>query len=125
MLRRRAAAAAAQLAHCGRPLHASAAAAAKAPAAGAKKAKKGAPVDAGPGVMDCTRATGVNVLKGGSDPELGPDDAYPPWLFALAAPLPSAAALRKRMKDEELGVDEARARLAPGSNVMRCGGCRC
>lgn len=101
-----------------RSLHASPFAAAKAPAAPAKKKKAGPAAPAGTGVMDRTTATGVNLLKSGSDPKLGPDEDYPEWLHTLAAPLPTAGVLRKRYGDdpESLSIEEARRR-------ERAGGC--
>jgi large subunit ribosomal protein L54 len=35
------------------------------------------------GGMSTTHCTGLNIVKGGSDPELGPEDAYPDWLWTL------------------------------------------
>lgn len=41
-------------------------------------------------------ATGVNILKGGSDPPLLPDEEYPEWLWELADPEPTLFELRRR-----------------------------
>mmetsp|Transcript_1687 Transcript_1687/g.3478 ORF Transcript_1687/g.3478 Transcript_1687/m.3478 type:complete len:132 (-) Transcript_1687:253-648(-) len=67
-----------------RSLHTSAAALAKA------KGKKGGadegPVEVATGVCDLKQATGLNLLKTGTDPVLGPDEAYPDWLWTLTDP---------------------------------------
>lgn len=35
------------------------------------------------GTASATHAQGLNYMKGGSDPELGADDAYPAWLWTV------------------------------------------
>ena len=73
--------------------------------------------------MDPTTATGVNLLKarpalavdrathartarltppleqGKSDPKLGPDEEYPPWLWTLTAPQPMEAELQRKLQE--------------------------
>jgi Mitochondrial ribosomal protein L37 len=48
-------------------------------------------------------ATGVNILKGGSDPPLLPDEEYPEWLWKLAEPQGTLFELRR--KYEAAGKD--------------------
>eukprot|EP00884_Botryococcus_braunii_P000353 jgi/Botrbrau1/10318/Bobra.0120s0031.1 len=48
-------------------------------------------------------ATGVNILKGGTDPPLKPDEEYPDWLWELAEPQPTLFELRR--KYEAAGKD--------------------
>ena len=52
-------------------------------------------------------ATGLNILKKGSDPPLKPDSELPDWLWGLAEPSKTLNELR-RMKDEDLNDAEVR-----------------
>lgn len=53
-------------------------------------------------------ATGLNILKTGSDPQLKPDTEYPDWLWKLADVATTARELREKYdSDEGLSVDEA------------------
>mmetsp|Transcript_26154 Transcript_26154/g.36121 ORF Transcript_26154/g.36121 Transcript_26154/m.36121 type:complete len:133 (-) Transcript_26154:192-590(-) len=73
-------------------------------------AKKGAKVvdnsePAGTGKCDLKVATGLNIMKGGADPELGSTESYPDWLWTLTDPKPSLVELtRKNFPD--LTLDE-------------------
>lgn len=46
-------------------------------------AGKGGRGSAATGSASETHAQGLNYMKGGSDPELGADDAYPAWLWTI------------------------------------------
>ena len=49
-----------------------------------------------------TVATGINIKKGGSDPELGADDAYPDWLWGLIEPRKTLSELEKEVEAAKL-----------------------
>jgi large subunit ribosomal protein L54 len=71
----------------------------------AKAKTKGAPAAAKkeePKGMSATHATGLNFKKSGSDPEFGPDESYPDWLWALLEP-------RKTIRQLENEVAAAKA----------------
>ena len=53
--------------------------------------------DTGPAKMDPTTATGVNLLKTGSDPKLGEDKDYPDWLFTLLDARPTTSELERKV----------------------------
>jgi hypothetical protein len=55
---------------------------------------------------------GVNIKKGGSDPELKPPSEYPPWVAELATPQETIFDLRKQLASkgqENLEIMEVRA----------------
>ena len=56
----------------------------------------------GEGGMSSTHCTGLNYKKGGSDPELGPDEAYPDWLWKLAEPKKTLRELEKEVAAAKL-----------------------
>ena len=56
----------------------------------------------GEGGMSSTHCTGLNYKKGGSDPELGPDEAYPDWLWKLAEPKKTLTELEKEVAAAKL-----------------------
>jgi hypothetical protein len=43
---------------------------------------------------------GVNIKKGGSDPELKPASEYPPWVEQLATPQETMFDLRKKLASQ-------------------------
>lgn len=55
-------------------------------------------------------ATGVNILKGGSDPTLLPDDEYPEWLWELADSGPTLNELRRRYEAAGKDVEKMEMR---------------
>jgi large subunit ribosomal protein L54 len=59
---------------------------------------------------DATVATGVNILKKGSDPPLKPDSEYPEWLWDLAKPPKTLSELR-RGNETELPMREQKRLL--------------
>ena len=53
-----------------------------------------------------THVTGLNYMKSGSDPELGPDDAYPEWLWTLSETKESLGGYERRIADlKAAGLD--------------------
>mmetsp|Transcript_11694 Transcript_11694/g.19847 ORF Transcript_11694/g.19847 Transcript_11694/m.19847 type:complete len:130 (+) Transcript_11694:176-565(+) len=48
------------------------------------------------GKCDLKVATGINIMKTGSDPELGPNETYPDWLWTLAEKRSTLAELQKQ-----------------------------
>ena len=68
------------------------------------KAKKGAAAapEEGTHTHNAEVATGINIKKGGSDPELGTDDDYPDWLWGLIEPRKSLSELEKEMEAAKL-----------------------
>lgn len=68
------------------------------------KAKKGAAAAAEEmaHTHSATVATGINIKKGGSDPELGADDAYPDWLWGLIEPRKTLTELEKEVEAAKL-----------------------
>jgi hypothetical protein len=68
--------------------------------------------------MDPTTATGVNLLKSGSDPKLGPDEAYPDWLWTLVDTPQSKSELERQAASVPRGqripltLDEVRSGFA-------------
>lgn len=53
-------------------------------------------------------ASGINLLKKGSDPQLKADEEYPEWLWMLVQPEKTLGEL-KRADEASLGMDEASA----------------
>lgn len=49
------------------------------------------------GTASETHARGLNYAKGGSDPELGPDDAYPSWLWTILETKESLGGYERRI----------------------------
>ena len=68
------------------------------------KAKKGAAAapEERAHTHSATVATGINIKKGGSDPELGADDAYPDWLWGLIEPRKTLTELEKEVAAAKL-----------------------
>lgn len=62
--------------------------------------KKGG--EAGGEGMSSTHCTGLNYKKGGSDPELGPDESYPDWLWTLLEPKKTLTQLEKEVAAAKL-----------------------
>lgn len=52
--------------------------------------------------MSLTHCTGLNYKKGGSDPELGPDENYPEWLWTLLEPKKTLTQLEKEVAAAKL-----------------------
>ena len=57
--------------------------------------------------MSTTTATGINIMKNGSDPSLKKDDELPSWLWGLSKPGKTLSDLRKiaeqtKLEDMEL-----------------------
>jgi len=53
-----------------------------------------------------THVTGLNYMKSGSDPELGPDDAYPEWLWTLLETKESLGGYERRIAElKAAGLD--------------------
>mmetsp|Transcript_26656 Transcript_26656/g.65339 ORF Transcript_26656/g.65339 Transcript_26656/m.65339 type:complete len:148 (+) Transcript_26656:181-624(+) len=73
-------------------------------AAATKKKGKGDGPTADTG-MSATHCTGLNFIKGGVDPELGPDSAYPDWLWALIEPKKTLLVLEKEVAIARLTGD--------------------
>lgn len=56
-------------------------------------------------------ATGINILKGGSDPPLKADDEYPAWVSQLAEPQLTFTELKRTVAarpDQALTLEEVR-----------------
>jgi Mitochondrial ribosomal protein L37 len=58
------------------------------------------PAVAGFASLSSTEATGINIYKQGSDPQLKPDEELPDWLFNLERPAKSLSELRRIAKDK-------------------------
>ena len=80
-----------------RSFRGSAAMFAKAKAKGGGGGKAGGDAGAAGSGMSSTHCTGLNFKKGGSDPELGPDETYPEWLWTLLEPKKTLLQLEKEV----------------------------
>ena len=79
------------------------AALAKGKGKGTDAAPSGAKATAVPSAgMSATHCSGINYKKGGSDPELGPDEDYPDWLWTLLEPKKSLLQLEKEVAAAKL-----------------------
>mmetsp|Transcript_22187 Transcript_22187/g.48707 ORF Transcript_22187/g.48707 Transcript_22187/m.48707 type:complete len:133 (-) Transcript_22187:381-779(-) len=58
------------------------------------------------GKCDLKVATGINILKSGNDPALGPNEAYPDWLWKLGEPSPNLAELQQKGWDNLADLSE-------------------
>lgn len=73
-------------------------------------------------------ATGVNILKNGSDPELKPDSEYPEWLWKLTKPAASLGELAMKYKAggiDALNMDEVGPGAAERNLVKHHGAYEC
>jgi len=80
-----------------------------APKAGSAAGNKAASAAGGSADLESV-TTGLNILKGGSDPPTRPDSDYPDWVFELHLPPASLADLQRRYETdpESLRPDEMR-----------------
>ena len=70
--------------------------------------------------MSSEAVTGLNILKGGADPPLKPDEELPDWLWELAAP-PKTLNVLKRSQEEALSsadVSQSVAELARVASAL-------
>ena len=80
-------------------------------------AKKAAPAKAAPAAVKKKVSAdldnvcaGLNIMKGGADPEIKPDSEYPDWVFELHKPKPTLAELQARYErdPDSMSVEDQR-----------------
>ena len=69
------------------------------------------------GKCDLKMATGINIMKSGNDPELGPNEAYPDWLWKLAEPAPNLAELQQKGWENIEDLAEVRTPVVPNKEI--------